>query len=242
MLTLCPATALVGELRADGKAHLVAVADKNRDGRPDGRFGPDAMMDCDWLGLDADADGELNQGEVMPLPRRAKLGDVYYEIDVAPDGSALELRETQPRFGTLDVDSGAVQLTLVSDSGVQRLSGQRGAWSLPAGFYHAVQMGLEQTDEEGRLWEVTCSDTGELILFNVRPDETLRLEAGPPVAVKRQVRFRDGTCSIGITAHGRAGEEYSAQVTRDGEPSPPPKVRIRSREGKVLSVGRFRYG
>jgi len=194
---------------------------------------------------------------VRSLPARetvgklAKVGDAYYAIDIASDGSSLALSPTEPQFGTLAVEANdaAVELRLWSDAADQHLLQNR-EWQLPAGKYTAIHAVLTTKDESGDIWVFSpftpafaAACMGPLDFFTIEPGETTSIRMGPPFVVKANIRTWSSSDRVAISPVlvGCAGEEYSAAFQRDGERPPPPTVKIVDEKGTVLVSGKCGY-
>jgi hypothetical protein len=249
-----------GKLRLAGRTYQVAAVDGDYDGlfnsilplpldRTQNRPG------CDVFAIDLNRNGtfELSlsqESEVFPLGKLAKVGDVYYTIDIALDGSSLALSRTEAQFGTLVVEANdaAVELRLWSDAVDQHLLQNR-KWQLPAGTYSVIHAVLTKRDTTGDIWTFSSfispgyARMGPLECFTIEPGETTSIRIGPPFVVKADVRTWSGSDVVVISPVlvGCAGEEYSAAFQRDGERPPPPTCKIVDEKGTVLVSGRCGY-
>ncbi len=254
-----------GQFRLAGDQYTVAIIDGDMDGTYGKVFSvPPAGVtrpECDFLMIDLNHDGKFpnwtyfQQSEVMPLGKFVKLAGSYYSVNVAADGTAVELKKTEPALGTLDLGGADVQLKLWSDAGEQDLAGAEKLWKLPAGTYWAVAARLHLADSTGEKWTFyNYRETGSLRNFQVRADETTTFKLGTPFQIKTSAR-RSGkeTVSIGVLLEGQAGDLYSLAVTRNaksvvkaqtptGNTVAEPKFQIVSDTGKVLASGQFEYG
>ncbi len=248
-LLMEPAGIVAGAVELAGRKREVQIVDGDLNGRYDQVFDPKLGYRADWLRMDQDGSGQLEGGpwggDVIPLPRMLKVADRWYSIKVLPDGSAIEVAEAAPAFGTLDVGTAGAQLSLLSDTGVHRLGGPEGKWQLPEGRYRAWQIELSAVDEKRNRWQMEAySDTGKLSDFTIRGGETFSMPIGPPLTVKTEVTNYEGMpeVSIGLVLEGQAGEQYSPGATRNGSTVPAPELKILDEGGKVLLSSRFEYG
>jgi hypothetical protein len=253
-----------GKIRLAGRTYRVAAVD----GDYDGLFKSTLSLPltdrtlvtrpgCDVFAMDLNRNGrfELSQreeSEVFPLGKLAKVGDVYYAIDFAPDGSSLVLSKTEPQFGTLVMEPNdvAAELRLWSDAADQHLPYNH-QWQLPPGKYAAIHAVLTARDRSGGIWmfppfvPVFAADRlGPLDFFTIEPGVTTSIRVGPPFAVKAEVETqRNGrTVEINPVLVGCAGEEYSAAFLRNGERPSPPGFKIVDEKGTVLIADNFEYG
>jgi hypothetical protein len=265
-LSVLPVYCRSGRLRVDGTVYKVVVVD----GDYDGQFGSVVSLPAgfgavtnvppenkwrvprsDLFAIDKNHDGKFEfslygPSEVMPLSKLVALGDKYYAIDVALEGSELRLTESQPVFGRLAVEpaDATLQLKLWSDAADQYVSRSAGPWDLPAGTYQTLEALVILQDSNGDSWTFsTLRDLGALSLFRIRPGETTPLRIGPPFVVKADVRQVDsGTVSISPILAGCAGEQYQADFKRNWRRAPERMFKIVDEKGAVLVTDKFQYG
>ncbi|MEN6576223.1 MAG: hypothetical protein ABFD90_07760 [Phycisphaerales bacterium] len=253
-----------GKVRLAGQTYQVAVVDGDFDGLfksilplPLADHTLWARPGCDVFAIDLNRNGKFEhslrqESEIFPLGKLARVGDVYYVIDLAPDGTGLALSRTEPQFGTLVVEANdvAVELRLWSDAADQHLPYNR-QWQLPPGKYTAIHAVLTARDTSGDIWAflpfvpVFAADClGPLDFFTIEPGVTTSIRVGPPFVVKAEVQTqRDGrTVEINPVLVGCAGEAYSAAVQRNGERPAPPAVKVVDEKGTVLVADKFQYG
>jgi hypothetical protein len=204
---------------------------------------------CDIFAIDLTRDGKkwlyssYWSSEIMPLARMVKVYDTYYGIDVAPDGTILELKKVQPKLGTLDFGVANVKLKLWSDAADQFLFGPEGSWPLPAGSYSALFIELNEIDSSQNAWTFkSYRDTGPLHDFEVRAGETTSFKIGPPFLVKTDVKQVADRVLIGLNLEGRAKERYRLPVLKGGRRQPAPEFKIVNESGELLASGQFKYG
>jgi len=240
-----------GEVRLGEHAYRVVVADANCDGRFDGTVSvPVSGPSFDAFGIDLNGDGAFDMNlqsgdiELMPLPKMLCLNDVYYGIQVAPDGSAIALEKVEPKLGTLEMATPGVELVVLCDCGYQRLGGGEGKWRLPAGVYMLLQIGLKATDQAGDTWTLTGhGGSKELQEFRIAENQTTSLPAvGPPFTSKADTASMGDTLLLSFSLAGKADEQYSPGAVKNGKQLPPPKFEIADESGKVVLADTFQYG
>jgi len=252
-LVLHPSGYRVGKLRLNKNTYKIAVVDGNLDGRYDGTlslpFEDSYRPGSDIFAIDLTRDGNkwiyssYWSSEIMPLARMVKVYNTYYGIDVAPDGTILELTKVQPKLGTLDFGSANVKLKLWSDAADQFLFGPEGSWPLPAGAYSALFIELNEIDSSRNAWTFkSYRDTGPLRDFEIRAGETTSFKIGPPFSVKTDVKQIRDRVIIGMKLEGCAKEQYRLPVMKGGRRQPAPAFKIANESGEVLTSGQFKYG
>ena len=94
-----------------------------------------------------------------------KVGETYYSVTVADDGTKVTLTKAEPKFGTLDLGSGTFQMLALSEYGYQNIQASDGKARLPAGRYGAMVLALAQKDASGTEWHLQASQpAGQLTL------------------------------------------------------------------------------
>ena len=255
-LTFYPTGYMSGDVRLGAQVYRVAVVDGSFDGRYDKTaslpFEKTWNLDCDSFALDRNNDRRFDQNyyhrsELVPLAKMFKMADTYYAISLTADAASLELKKIEPQFGTLDVGGADIRLKLWSDAAEQYLCGSAQKWQLPAGRYTALFLELSKLDSRGNNWIFeTYRDTGQLRDFEIGPREARSIKIGPPFSIKTKAdrgTYRGADeVGIGFNLEGRAGEQYSGRVLKNGQPLAPPKFEIVDEGGKVLYSGKFKYG
>lgn len=252
-LSLHPSGYRFGKVRLGENTYKVAVMDGNLDGRYDKifslpvektyRFGSDIFAidlsngDKTWhLSL-------INRSEIMPLGRMVKVQNAYYGINVAPDGTTLELEKVEPEFGTLDFCDANVKMKLWSDTGDHYLFGTEGRWLLPTGRYMALRIELNEIDSGQNVWTFSGHPkAGPLRNFEICADETTAFKIGPPFSIKTDIRQGANRVSIGLSLEGCTGEQYRFPVLKGGKRQPAPTFKIMDESGNELLSDAFEYG
>lgn len=252
-LSLQPSGYRTGKVRLGENTYKVAVIDGNRDGRYDKIFSLPTdktdLIGCDVFAIDLNQSDKkwhlslFERSEIMPLGRMIKVQNSYYGINVAPNGTTLELKKIEPEFGTLDFGGANVKLKLWSDTGDHYLFGSEGCWQLPAGIYKALFIELNQTDTERNVWTFSGRPkAGPLHDFEILPGQTTSFKIGPPFTIKTDVRQVTDRVLIGLKLEGCAEEQYTGPVMKGGKQLPTPIFKILNENGKVLTSGHFEYG
>jgi hypothetical protein len=251
-LVLYPSGYRAGKVRLGESTYKVAVVDGDFDGRYDKVFlpplGESYWPGCDILAIDLTQDGAWQfssfwTSEVTPLAKMLKLHNTYYGIDVAPDGTTIELKKVQPELGTLDFGGANVKLKLWSGTVEEFLCGSDGKWQIPTGEYSALFIELNEIDSERNAWTFRgYRDTGSLRDFEIQAGQTTTFKIGPPFTITAEARQIAHRVSIGLKLEGCAGEQYCFPVKKGSRRQPTPTFKIVDESGKVLTSGRFKYG
>ncbi|MBN1511588.1 MAG: hypothetical protein JXB13_06205 [Phycisphaerae bacterium] len=245
-----------GWLRIDGRAYRFAAVDGDHDGRFSTLLSlPVAdpwRRQCDLIAVDRDGDGEFHHSgrrcEVMPLGRMVIMHDRYYAIDLAPDGSRLELRAAQPTMGELVIDCPGVEFEceLMSDVAPQSLywTYESKSHPLPAGAYGVGRGMLRTLNADGRPLAFQCDQPGSsLQRFEIKEGETTTLKIGAPFVITAEVRRSGSRVDMKPILRDCAGSVYVPTVFgHAGSWSPSPLAfSILDEQGKRLDGGQFAY-
>lgn len=97
--------------------------------------------------------------------------------------------------------------------------------------------------QHGDTWRLySRGPWGKLKRITVKGNKTTVLQPGPPFLIKPDLYKSSSVVTIGLSIIGRAGEHYSAAVSKNGRRPAAPALKIVDESGKVLASGRFTYG
>ncbi len=247
-----------GKVKLGDTSRRVVLVDKTYDGRYDkvmtmGDGHP--FQTADLLALDRNGNGKidslprtfdmqaLGRMEIQPLGKMICLEDAYWQVKVAQDGSAIQLRRCSPPLGTLEVRGEDVELLLISDAGFRCVPGSGKRTKLPAGRYMGYFAALSRTDAEGTRWILRGAEPPKnLRKLEIEDGKKVTVNLGAPLTLKPDVRRQGRTVSIGLSIVGKGGEVYAGGMQKGDKQTDPPTFKIIDGEGKVLVAGSFEYG
>jgi hypothetical protein len=241
---------MAGDVKLGGQTYRVAVLDKDLNGRYESAFGANGKTMPWWradaIAIDAGQDGKFSRSgdgsEIMPLVKAVRVKDVYYRVQVAPDGSSIKLEKYEPKTGTLDIGI-AASLTALSDTSLHNLSGSDGKWQVPEGKYSGESLSISRTDADGKEWRLAAASVGPLENFEVCGGQATAIKIGPPLTLKVDAgQPESGQISLDVARAGKGGETYSVGLKKGTLRLPPPKVKVLDASGKVLAEGNSEYG
>ncbi len=252
-LTFYPAFYRDGTVVLEGKTRRVTLVDTDFDGRFNEMFQPPARgsrdpnsdvisIDCDRL-VDVPGGGRRSVAVTMPLSKVIHLDGRYYGVEVPEDGSVIEFRRAELAFGSLDFGGKEIAAEFWSDAGPMEVNGVQPTWRLPAGKYYLRSLNLTEI-EQGHRWGFKLTSPGELEDFEIKPGQTTKVRIGPPFQARGAMGtyFHNPTATVRMYLEGRAGERYSAEVTKNGRAVPEPSFKILNAAGTVVQSGKFSYG
>jgi hypothetical protein len=224
---------------------LVAFVDADGNGLYNNVFkGPGQAGDR--LLIDRNGDGKLDgdpQGEeAQPLGRYVLVGDRFWQMDVAPDGSSVTVEPLDKPLGTLRAGVTDYALLLSGEQGVLRLRSRDGTARLPAGTYQLLQCSYRLTDPAGKPWGFSASANAG-VTVEVLAQKEVMLPFGPPFVTKVDFAAPEkGQLTLNLTLTGTGGESYSFAYVGDREKPPVPRARILDATGRELALLDFHFG
>ena len=112
-------------------------------------------------------------------------------------------------------------------------------FSVPEGDYQLVSYSAIAKDKNGIEWEAQCYFDNRRI--KAKPDDTIRLEVGPPFEASVQVAKKGSNkVEMNFVLTGKGGDRYIIS-RRDGK-SEPPGFQVLDESGKAVWNGSFKYG
>jgi hypothetical protein len=251
-MLVMPGAYCTGTVTLAGKDYPVAVIDGNINGRFNDAFaGKVSYSDLDGLALDLNGNGtfDLPRGmegpfETMPLAKRLRVGETFYDVAVVPDGSEITLKPVDPGVGTLDLGTAEAGLFAYSDYGITSAkTSADGTVKLPAGRYAIFRLAMMQKDDTGQVWELRMTEPPKTLQpVEVRPGETHRAAIGPPLVAEVDVHQGGRMARLNLMLRGAAGERYVPGVQKGNQRTPPPTFEILGDDDKILHTGKFEYG
>jgi hypothetical protein len=188
------------------------------------------------------ADGSFPGDKGQPLGRYLLAGDRYWQLDVAPDGSAVTVQPLDKPLGTLRPGVADCTLFLSGTEGGLRVRSVAGVARVPAGKYRLNQVHYRLADRSGRRWQFTGKARAETVV-EVPAGGEVQVPLGLPLVPRVAVASPEaGRLSLNVTVSGAGGETYSFVRFGAAELPPVPKARILGADGRELALLDFHYG
>ena len=201
----------------------------------------------DRLLIDWNGDGRFDVGhqseEAQPLGRYLLVGERYWHLDVAPDGSSVTVEPLDKPLGLLEADVSDFSIFLNGEEGVVRVRGRGGRARVPAGKYRLVQCSFRLQDRAGRCWAFAAR-YGADEFVEVRAGGAAHLRLGPPLVPAVEVGpLLKGKVNFTLGLRGAGGEVYT-EVRFDANERPAaPRARVLdAATGRELALLDFHYG
>jgi len=276
-------TGLMGEVTFGDKAHLMAAyvrlpLDATTDfsqrvawpneGTPRGRA---YMTMGSSILLDADGNGTFDRISVYAIGQESgrttrlhRVDGAYWEVTLAKDGTSVRVAPAKPKVGTLAIPDGVDSGTVLGPEFGACFTGKDKQLELPAGRYVLYQYQLRTPAAT-----LSARDNTAAARFEIRPGQTTRIEAGPPLTMKvtyssmivsadgRSVRIAPGASKSGsrgrrgrppkqinvsLRALDRAGRPISSVWIKNGGRPEAPRFKILGPGDKTIVDDAFKYG
>ncbi|MCS6830231.1 MAG: hypothetical protein NZ749_06255 [bacterium] len=221
------------EGEVDGKAVKIVLMDSNADGVFD------THARSRWEG---DSCIFLPDKEARALPRYYQVGNRYYRLTFASDGSACEFTPSELQLATVEVEYPQVQLTAIGkEVGYWEASTENGRLQLPADEYSVVSYTFGTRDSKGDQWQATVSLADPVPLKVSAGENRFPLPKELTAALAFGSRQGD-TLDVSLVLYAGGRLQQVTLLERNGNLPPPPTLRIIDRNGKTIQVEKFHYG
>jgi len=253
-LALGLGTALQADCQFGDKVHPVRIIDDNSNLQlgEEGRETRYRGLVVGMPGSDATA-VDVGDGSFTKSVQKAFYGQPvlvdgkYYDVRFSPDGKRIEATELKLKTGRLRIDHGEYVVTLSSDQQMLRLAGGKEPLVVPEGRYTLVQFEdhARAAPDKGP-WVLACGlralYSGKVTTIDIVADKLATLKIGTPMTGSLQIAERRGVVSFNGVLADVTGARIDSLVGPDGDPPPPPKVKVRSADGELVYTGQMKYG
>jgi len=202
----------------------------------------------DTMVIDVDGDGTYAKSykdtpEMYHVGKYVSLDDTCYELEIAPNGRQITIRETDAPCGHITSEQKDFSAELIGDDGGLKLNGGARRVKVPVGEYRFAACSFEKKDGKDALWRIIGRGVWHQPVIEVNSMERTPLKFGPPLTADITVSKRGDSFSFGLEIKGQGGETYSAgDIERDGRNLEPPRLVIRDEKRQIIARGRFEYG
>lgn len=246
----------LGELTFGEKTYPMALFDDDRNGLfNDIRAIPSeserrgqVYTSGDVLVFDLDGDGKFQNShpvtaEMYHVGKYISFGDTCYELDIAPHGRSMTVRETETPCGYIKTKHPNYSVELLGDSGPLKLNSSESTGKVPVGEYRLATCLLEREDDEGVTWRIFGRGNWRQPVIEVKRNRKAALEFGPPLTARITLTKQRDVLEIGLDVTGRRGETYPPRdFARVGKGLPAPRFEVRDEKGDIVVSSDFEYG
>jgi len=170
-----------------------------------------------------------------------EVDGVLYQPEIARDGAYIKLTKAEDvKFGNLRLPESITEFAAGGENGPFILKPKKGTGSLPVGQYCIEHWAIERKDDAGSNWKLQGGRFSEKGHFNVTEMQETELSIGEPIISTLQARKSGSGYSFSQNLKGKLNE--SIYITLNGNRAPPPKLRIKSKDGTYDQTFDFKYG
>ena len=193
--------------------------------------------ECDLIQL-----GRQGTGQVELVGTYLKVEDTLYEMDVAPDGAYIKLVEAKDvSFGTVRLPEEVTEFTAGGENGSFTFQPVEDAVHLPVGKYQINHWTIARSDGDGVRWELQGVGFRDKGYFSVTERGETEIVVGEPVVLSAVVTEQNSMYTFRRPRlTGRHDEMI--MITRNGQRTRPPRLRIKNKDGTYDRVFSFEYG
>lgn len=230
---LSPACWYEGPITVGGVKKFCTLIDYNVNGVFNDKS-PDASQ-CDRIRI-----GEESGRDSRYVGQFIEVGEKLYQPKIAPDGACISLAEaTDVAFGAVRVAGSITSFEAGGLNGLFLCKPENGLARLPAGDYRIGRWSIVRTDDKGARWELQAT-AGSAVSLTVAANQEKELSIGEPIYSLAEYSKSGSFYNFSQNLQGRQGERIT--LVRNGSQPPPPKLRIKSREGAYDRALSFEYG
>ncbi len=176
------------------------------------------------------------------LTRLVRLGETWYELDIARDGASVRIQVVQPKLGKLTVPEGVAEVSIVGpEFATKWVDESQRDLILPVGGYYVYAYRYQHGGVS-----LYTRDTAAKAPFEIKAEETTRLDVGGPLGLTvdaSQGRGRSSTLHLQLNVLDQAGREVASLSSGKRHQRPPaPRFKIVNAAGKTIHSGKFEYG
>ena len=231
---LTPAAWYEGPITVGGAKKYCVLIDYNVNGTFNDKSVDAGQSDRIRIGIEDGRDTQY-------VGNYVQVDDKLYQPEIAKDGAFVILTEaTDVAYGTVRVAEGITTFGAGGLNGLFQCKPDHGVVKLPVGDYRIEHWAIVKTDDKGARWELTANPARQPGNFTVEKDQEVELPIGEPIYSVAQYTQSGSFYNFSQSLEGRQGERIT--LTRNGSQPPPPKLRIRSRDGAYDRALSFEYG
>lgn len=203
--------------------------------------------------LDANGNGTLDRIRVYGIGQESgratrlhRVDGGYWGVTLAKDGTSVRVAPARPEVGMLAIPDGVDSGAVLGPEFGACFTAKDKQFELPVGRYALYRYELRTPAAT-----LSARDYEAAARFEIRPGQTTRIEAGPPLTMK--VTYSSSVpkgrrdrppkqINVSLRALDCAGRPISSVwVTNGGRPEPP-RFKILDPAGKTLVDDAFKYG
>lgn len=192
--------------------------------------------ECDHIGI-----GQTDGLKTGPVGNYVIVDGVLYRPEVARDGAFIKLAAAQDVvYGRVMLPEGISEFAAEGENGLFTIRPDKGTGKLPVGQYRICSWKTERKDDKGNTWVLAGQRFADKGIFDVNETAVTNLDIGEPIICTLAVQKKEAAHYFRQELKGRLAEEID--LTLNGTRPPPPKLRIKNKDGSYERTFSFEYG
>jgi len=215
-----------------------------------GAFGDRSVdfSECDRIqigGTDpafAAASAESAAQETRFVGNYIEADGTLYTSEIARDGACVKFAKAEGvKVGTIRLPESVTEFAAGGENGLFIRKPENGKCTLPVGKYRIEHWTIQRKDDKDAEWMLQGAYFGGTGLFDVNEVRAAELSIGEPIVCTLRADQREpGNYYFRQELKGKLGERI--ELTRNNARPQPPKVHIKTKDGKYDRTFTFEYG
>lgn len=195
--------------------------------------------ECDRIRIGEEGKGSL---DTCFVGNYVEVGGTLHAVEIARDGACVKLSKAEGvKFGDVRLPESVNEFAAGGENGLFTRKPENSRCSLPVGKYRIERWTIHRKDDKDAEWKLQGMYFGDEGLFDVTEAGAAELSIGEPMVCALQVDQREpGYYYFGQQLKGTLGERL--ELTRNNARPQPPKVQIKTKDGKYDRTFSFEYG
>jgi hypothetical protein len=195
------------------------------------------FRECDRVRI-----GDTDRQEARFAGSYIEVDGTLYNLEVARDGAYVKLAKAEGvKFGDVRLPESVTEFVAGGENGLFTRKPENSRCSLPVGKYRIERWTIQRKDDKDAEWKLQGMNFGDEGLFDVTEARAAEISVGEPIVCALQVDQREpGYYFFGQQLKGKLGERL--ELTRNNARPQPPKVQIKTKDGKYDRTFSFEYG
>jgi hypothetical protein len=165
-----------------------------------------------------------------------------YSAEIARDGAYVKFAKAEGvKLGDVRLPESVTEFAAGGENGLFIRKPEKGRCILPIGKYRIEHWTIQRQDDKDAEWKLQGTNFADTGVFDVTEAQAAELSIGEPIVCALQADQREpGTYYFRQELKGKLGERI--ELTRNNARPQPPKVQIKSKDGKYDRTFSFEYG
>ena len=165
-----------------------------------------------------------------------------YSSEIARDGACVKFAKAEGvKLGDVRLPESVTEFAAGGENGLFIRKPENGQCTLPVGKYRMEHWIIQRRDDKDAEWKLQGAYFADAGLFDVNEVQAAELSIGEPIICTLQVEQREpGNYYFRQQFRGKLDERI--ELTRNNARPQPPKVQIKSKDGKYDRTFTFEYG